>query len=193
MTSSFDCYKEYLALKQHFTKPAFDYHKYNGKVNARVESFDRRKDKMFFQKLAKHPDVHNFLLANLSYNEKLWIRDLAYGDDAERIYKDWLKKQQSLSYVFKQELSRLGDNFNDLFICKDNEHPLLMKKFLGNEVSLETLCILLKITKAKSAWDRNMQYDPIWDSLSTKVDKYTPFINFDHDKLKKIVIDHFSE
>ena len=190
---SFDCYKEYLALKNHFTKPSFDYHKYNGKVNARVDSFEKRKDKIFFQKLAKHPDVHNFLLANLSLNEKTWIRDLAYGEDAEKVYRDWLKKQQSLTYIFNQELSKIDEDFNTMFECKENEHPILMQKFLGKEISLETLCILLKITGAKAKWDKKMQYDLVWDSLSTKVEKYTPFIVFDVDKIKKICIDKYTD
>ena len=66
--SAFECYKEYVALKNHFTKPSYDYFKYNGKAKLNPSSFDGRKDKLFFQKLAKHPDVHNFLVANLSEN-----------------------------------------------------------------------------------------------------------------------------
>ena len=30
--SPFEAYQTYLALKQHFTRPSYDYFKYNGKV-----------------------------------------------------------------------------------------------------------------------------------------------------------------
>lgn len=192
MMTAFDCYKEYLALKNHFTKPDYDYFKYNGKIRSNVDSFEKRADKFFFQKLAKHPDVHNFLVANFSENEKAWIRTLAYNESAEQVYKNWLKRQQSLSYLFKQELSNLDTNFNSNFACKENEHPLLLRKFLGNEVSLETLCLLLEFTGAKKHWDSKMQYDLVYDTIKTKIEKYSPFIKCDKDKLRKVVLDYFS-
>jgi hypothetical protein len=191
--SAFECYQEYLALKNHFSKPTYDYFKYNGKIKLNAASFDRRKDKLFFQKLAKHPDVHNFLIANLSENEKSWIRELAYSEEAEKTYKSWLKRQQSLSYVFKQELGNLDIRFNENLICRDNEHPFLLKLYLGKQVSLDTLCLLLDISGAKKHWDSKMQYDLIWDTIRIKVEKYSPFITCDKDKMKNIVLDYFDE
>jgi hypothetical protein len=191
--SAFECYKEYLALKNHFTKPSYNYFKYNGKIKVDFSSFDKRKDKLFFQKLAKHPDVHNFLIANLSDNSKLWIRELAYSEHAEKTYRDWAKKQQSLTYVFKQNLNKLNLDFNSNFLCKNNEHPILLKLYLGDEISLETLCILLELSGAKTHWDSKMQYDLVWDDLKTKLEKYIPFIKYDKDKIKNIVLDFFAE
>ena len=191
--SALECYKEYLALKNHFSKPSYDYFKYNGKVKVNASSFDSRKDKLFFQKLAKHPDVHSFLIANLAIDSKAWIRDLAYSETAEKTYKDWLKRQQSLTYNFKQELSKLDEDFNNNFLIKDNDHPILLKKFLGSEISLETICILLDLTGAKDHWDKKMQYDLVWDNTRTKIEKYTPFIKYDKEKIKNILLDHFGE
>ena len=193
MMSAFECYQEYLALKNHFSKPTYDYFRYNGKMKVNISSFEKRKDKLFFQKLAKHPDVHNFLIANLSENEKSWIRELAYSEEAEKTYKSWLKRQQSLSYVFKQELGNLDIRFNENLICRDNEHPFLLKLYLGKQVSLDTLCLLLDISGAKKHWDSKMQYDLIWDTIRIKVEKYSPFITCDKDKMKNIVLDYFDE
>ena len=151
-----------------------------------------RKDKLFFQKLAKHPDVHNFLVANLSDNEKYWIRELAYSEEAEKRYKQWLKRQQSLTYVFKQQLGKLDSDFNQNFVVKDNEHPLLLKLFLGNDIDLETMCILLDLTGAKNHWDSKMKYDMVYDSVKLKIEKYTPFIRYDKEKIRKIVVDFFA-
>jgi len=193
MMSAFECYQEYLALKNHFSKPTYDYFKYNGKIKLNAASFDRRKDKLFFQKLAKHPDVHNFLIANLSENEKAWIKELAYSEEAEKTYKAWLKRQQSLTYVFKQELGNLDTRFNENLICKNNEHPFLLQLYLGKQISLDTLCLLLEISGAKKHWDSKMQYDLVWDTTRIKVEKYIPFITYDKDKIKNIVLDYFDE
>lgn len=191
--SALECYQEYLALKNHFSKPSYDYFKYNGKVKVNAKTFDTRKDKLFFQKLAKHPDVHNFLIANFSENEKTWIKELAYSEVAEKIYKDWSKRQQSLSYVFKQDLSKLDPVLKNNFICKEGEHPLLLKLYLGKDISLETLCLLLEFSGVKQKWDSKMEYDLVWESLKTKIEKYTPFIKYDKDKIIKIALDYFDE
>lgn len=191
--TAFECYKEYLALKSHFTSSSYDYFKFNGKVRASVASFEKRKDKLWFQKLAKHPDVHNFLVVNLSKNPKSWIRELAFSDGAETNYKDWLKRQQSFSYLFKTELGKLDPSFDTNFLCKDGKHPLLLRLYLGGEICLDTLCLLLEFSGAKAHWDKALQYDLIWDEVRTIVEKYSPFINVEKDKLKKIVLDLFSE
>jgi len=193
MMSAIECYQEYLALKNHFSKPSYDYFKYNGKVRVNAKTFDARKDKLFFQKLAKHPDVHSFLVANLSENEKTWIKELAYSEVAEKIYKDWTKRQQSLSYMFKQDLTKLDPVLKNNFICKEGEHPILLKLYLGKEISLETLCLLLEFSGVKQKWDSKMEYDLVWESLKTKIEKYTPFIKYDKVKIIKIALDYFDE
>lgn len=190
--NAFECYKEYLALKNHFTKHDYDYFKYNGKLRVNVDSFDKRKDKLFFQKLCKHKDLHNFLISNFAKNEKLWIRDLAYSDEAENTYKEWMKNTQSFSYIFRQELSKLDDDFNSNFICKDHQHPKLLKLYLSKDISLDSLCLLLEFSGAKKHWDKELQYDLIWDTLSFKISKYSPFINCDKSKLKQIIVDKFA-
>ena len=158
-----------------------------------MNSFNKRKDKIFFEKLAKHPDVHGFLIANLSDNEKLWIRELAYSEKAEQAYKLWMKRQQSLTYCFKQDLDKLHNDFNKNFLIEENSHPILLKKYLGDEICLETLCILLNLVPgAMKHWDTKLSYDLVWDMLGTKVRKYTPFVKFDREKYKQICLDHFN-
>ena len=48
----FNAYKLYLAVKNHFTTN-YDFFKYNGKVNAKEDSFLKRRDKFFFAKLQR--------------------------------------------------------------------------------------------------------------------------------------------
>ena len=91
------------------------------------------------------------------------------------------------------ELSELKTDFNENFVCKDGTHPYLLKLYLGKQISLETLCLLLEVTGAKKHWDSKMEYDLVWDSLKTKIEKYSPFIKCDKDKIKKIVLDYFGE
>jgi len=193
MMTPYDCYNEYLALKNHFTKPEYDYLKYNGKLRTKVDTFYKRKDRIFFEKLAKHEDVHNFLISNFVNNSRAWVRDLAYSPQAEKLYQEWKKRNQSLSYIFKNQVSEMITPFDNNFIHIDGEHPPFLRNYLRNEVCIETFCIMLELTNSKKYWDKKMAYDPIWDEISLRVKKYTPFIKYDKEKFKQIVIDIYGK
>lgn len=181
--SGYEAYKEYVALKNHFTKPSYDYVKYNGHSRLKVDSFNKRKDKIFFEKLAKNPDVHGFLIANLSNNPKHWIRDLAYSEEAQRTYSDWVKRNQSLTYNFKKDFKKIMEE------PKDHQHPAAIRLYLSGEISLESLCIFADMTKAVAQWDSKLEYDPIWDDLRIRIVKYTPFVKYDREKIKQTMVD----
>ena len=51
--NEFEAYKEYIALKLHFTSD-YDYFKYNGKTNVTLHSFEERKDKYHFKRLRRN-------------------------------------------------------------------------------------------------------------------------------------------
>lgn len=192
--SGYEAYKEYVAIKNHFSKPEYDYIKYNGHTGVKFSSYEKRKDKVFFEKLAKNEDVCGFLIANLSSNPKLWIRDLAYSETSQLAYQEWKKRNQSLSYIFKQETNEhLCKPFNCNFICKNNEHPILLKIYLRGDLCLESFCIILDLTKSIPFFDKKMEYDPVWEDISMKVKKYTPFIKYDKDKFRKILLDFYDD
>jgi hypothetical protein len=189
----FEVYKLYLALKQHFTRDSYSFFKYNGKVSASVNSFENRRDKFYFDKLSKHRDPQSFILANLINDPSIWIGELVTNDASERRYKDWLKRNQALSYNFRCEMELLEPNFDDNFRMEAGGHPPLLKKYLGGQVSLESLIILLHITKAFGRWNNSLEYDPIWKDIRRKIIKYQPFMKYDASKFRKIVVEKFSE
>lgn len=186
--TTFETFKLYIALKNHFTLKTYDYFKYNGKTRTSQKSFEKRNDKFFFQKLSKHNDILGFLVSNLIVNSKSWIKDLTYNEQSEKIYKDWLKRNQSLTYIFKSDLKKLDDDFNSNFIIQENNHPKILKLFLSNEISLESFCILLDITTAKKYFDKSLKNDIIWNDISILIEKYMPFIKYDKENYKKILL-----
>ena len=192
MMSAFDCYKEYVALKNHFTKPGYDYFKYNGKMKLNYASFEKRNDKLFFQKLAKHEDPQGLIVSNLLRDKKLWIRDLAYSEVSEKTFQEWQRRKQSLTYTFKQELEQLLPNFDANFKVSGN-HPHLMKLYFSKKVSIETMVILVDLVKCSKHWYDQLQYDPVADEVLNTIVKYRPFLDYDREKVKNIVVEKFSE
>lgn len=189
----FDAYREYLALKNHFTKDSYDYFKYNKKVRATVQSFYKRKDRMWFEKISRQKsdkEVIDFFVANFAScpdPETLWIGEMI--KEGEERYQNWQKKIQSLSYVFKEESQSLFDEnkFEDVFKCSTG-HPILLKKFLSGKISLETMVLFDKIFVYSKNFDKKLK-DPVWETISRRVKKYSPFINTDIFRYRKILKD----
>ena len=185
--NAYECYQTYLGLKLHFTNKDYDYHKYHGKVNASVDSFRTRNDRFFFEKLAKHIDPFSFLLSNIIANPSAYVRDLAYDEEAKHIYTKWLKTKESLSYIFTQELSQLDQDLKSYFIADPNNHPKIIKLYLSNKISLETLCILVDIINCLPYWNKRLKGDIIYDDVGMLIQKYTAFLQYDKEKFKEII------
>lgn len=189
----FDAYKQYLSLKNHFSKNNYDYHKYAGKSRASVESFNKRKDKYWFEKLSRQKsdeEIKNFYIANFVEADdpnSLWIGNVIRAGDI--YYKEWLKRQQSLQYIFTQESETLFGEYSldQVFDCKRG-HPPVLKKFLSGNISPETLVIYDRIFLIRNNFDKKL-LDPIWESVSLKIKKYTPFLNIDVFRYRKILKD----
>ena len=195
--SPYQVYCEYLALKSHFSNPKYDYFKYNKKVRASVTSFNRRADKYWFEKTSrkyKDEEIVNFLVANFvestSVNQ-IWIGEII--NSGERTYAEWMRRQQSLTYLFKEQSNELfsENELESLFNCSKG-HPLLLKKFLSGSISLETFVIYNKIFHFSKDFDKNLD-DPVWETVSLKLKKYDPFINIDVFQYKKILRDIVNE
>lgn len=186
----FDTYKTYLALKNHFTKDSYDYHKYQGKSRASLQSFYKRKDRYFFEKLSRQKEdkeVVDFFVSNfVSCTDpgSLWIGEMI--KEGESKYKSWQKRIQSLSYLFKEESQQLFENkFQEVFDCSKG-HPILLKSFLIGKISLETMVIYDKIFLFGKNFDKKLK-DPVWETVSLRIKKYSPFLHIDVFHYKKIL------
>jgi hypothetical protein len=193
----FETYQHYLSLKNHFTNPKYDFFKYGAKTRASVTSFNKRKDKYWFEKTSRKysdKEVVDFLVSNFTATDNpqnLWIGEII--NSGERNYSEWMRRQQSLTYLFKEQSNELlsENELESLFNCTKG-HPLILKKFLSGSVSLETLTIFDKIFHFSKNFDKKLD-DPVWESVSLKLKKYSPFLNIDMFHYKKILRDIIDE
>ena len=187
----FETYQAYLGMKSHFTNPKYDFIKYGGKSRATITSFNKRKDKYWFEKTSRKytdQEVIDFLLSNFvnaTNPQNLWIGEII--NSGERTYAEWKMRQQSLTYMFKEQSENLlsENDLSKVFSCSKG-HPLLLKKYLGGEVSLETLSIMERIFSFQKNFDKKLT-DPVWETVSLKLKKYLPFININVFHFKNIL------
>ena len=191
IVTPFETYQHYLSLKHHFTNPKYDFFKYGAKTRASVTSFNKRKDKYWFEKTSRKysdKEVVDFLVSNFvsaDNPQNLWIGEII--NSGERTYAEWMRRQQSLTYLFKEQSNELfsENELESLFNCSKG-HPKILKEFLSGRLSLETFVIYDKIFQFSKNFDKNLT-DPVWETVSLKLKKYGPFINIDVFNYKKIL------
>tara|TARA_B100001778_G_C18516599_1_gene596778 strand:- start:390 stop:980 length:591 start_codon:yes stop_codon:yes gene_type:complete len=189
----FDAYRCYLSLKNHFTKDHYDYIKYHGKTRATHQAFYKRKDRFWFEKFSRQKndkEVVDFFVSNFIYStdpSTMWIGEMI--KEGEGRYQEWQKKVQSLTYIFKEEVNTLleGGKIDEIFDCSKG-HPLILKSYLSGNTSLETMVICDRILEYRKDWDKKLN-DPVWETVSRKIKKYSPFLNIDVPRYKKILKD----
>ena len=187
----FETYQHYLSLKNHFTNPKYDFFRYGAKTRATVTSFNKRKDKYWFEKTSRkysNREVVQFLVSNFISSDNpqnLWIGEII--NSGERNYAEWMKRQQSLSYLFKEQMNTLlsENELENVFNCSKG-HPVILKKYLAGEVSIENVVICEKILSFREKFDKKLD-DPVWETVSLKIQKYLPFLNIDVFHYKKIL------
>jgi len=187
-SSGFECYALFHALKLHFTSK-YDFVKYSGKTNVTQDSFMIRKDKFTFYKLSRKygkDDMFGFFVSNLLEKPKLWSGDLL-SEDAESTFKVWQKTQQSLFYIFQQDLSTLMEDVDSpqqLLKVVDGEYPLLYNNYVQSRIKLETVMIMNQFLNFFPMWTKRVDDDLIFPDFIQKCTKYAPFLNYDATKYK---------
>jgi len=182
----------FLCLKQHFSKPNYDVFKYNWKTKASIASYNRRTDRYFFERLSRkktETEIKEFFISNFAYTENpkgVYIPDLV--KDGDEVYDKWRKYNQSLFYNFKTEIEVFfsGKDLNQFMECKNSQHSKLILKYLQKAISIETLVIVDKIFNYTPNYDKKL-LDPIWESLSLRIKKYSPFVNINIEKYIQIM------
>lgn len=196
--TGFQVYSIWNALKLHFTSKSYDFFKYNGKTNVTKENFAIRKDRYTFHKLARKYNRNNivsFFVSNLVQRNVSWVGELT-TPEGEEIYKNWMKTNQSLSYIFEQDIQRLFGNCkkpNDLLVVISGEFPKLLDLLLEKEINLETFIILSDLINFLPDWNKKITEDVVWPELSFKYERYKPFVIYDRDKMNGILKKNLKE
>ena len=193
----FQVYIEYLALKSHFSNEKYDYFKYNKKVRASVASFNKRSDKYWFEKTSRKyndKEIVDFLVSNFvaaDNPQSIWIGHII--NSGERTYAEWMKTNQSLTYIFKEQSEELFSEtkLENVFDCSKG-HPIVLKKFLSGKISIETLVIFDKIFLFGNSFDKKL-LDPVWEMVSLKIKKYSPFVQINTLNYKKTLREIINE
>jgi hypothetical protein len=195
--SGFSAFALYNAIKLHFTSDSYDFFKYNGKTNVSKQTFTTRKDKYSFYKLSRkynNQDLQQFYIANFLEKDIHWVGEIA-NQEGEDNYRKWQTRNQRLTYQFEQDIMYLFNKYEpkDLISVVDDFYPRLLEETMQGNIMLETLVIMNDVMGFFPMWAKKIKDDIIWPSWKRKVEKYTPFVQYDKVKFKNIMKESLKE
>lgn len=190
--NSFQSYKLYLILVNAFKK-GYDPVKYSWKIRVQQNSFEKRKDKYFFEKIQKGFDIfeqQKIFMVNLLANQDQWIGDML-SQDQIMFYRKYMSRFNDLSILFKEDLQNLilfckskGRMFKSLFLIEDNKEPMIFKLLQNDSIQYETFILLDSYFNIIEMLDESKNF--IWDQYSVRIKAYKNL--FVIDKLEVIKI-----
>lgn len=139
----YQTYQIYQSLKLHFTSD-YDAVKYNYRTAVKRDTFERRRDRYFFEKLSrrfnKEKLIHYFT-SNLIQNPSVWI-----GDMSDEIYNDYIARYDKLTYMLSQDMNLMSDkgySFDQLCTTSDNNSSnLFLESLRADEIQLESVVLV---------------------------------------------------
>lgn len=187
--TGYGAYQLFLALRTHFSSNRYDFFRMHGKLRATKESYLKRNDKWFFDRIAKEytaEELRDFYLANL-LQDRIYITELL-DDAAKSAYTNYQRQRQGLSYHYSNELGRLFDKgLRDPFIVHNDTYPTIVLLFLRRTISLETMVILDDQLGFTKKFDKHYADDVLWPKISKQISKYRPFLKYDRAKMNDIL------
>ena len=190
----FEAYKIYVALNLHYSKGNYDAFKYNFKVNLSPDSYNKKHDKFFFERIGSKYKTQNSVVKYFAANilkEVSWV-----GNMKEENFLEFEKRLQALSYNFKKDVEVLYlecPDFNKL--CRSSGIIDLLNE---DRVSIESLGILDYLVNFLERL-RNTVDDPFdfYIELADKIIahrklmQYIGVLNIDKKKYKEMILKYY--
>lgn len=199
MIDAFQTYKYFMAIKLHLTTDRYDVFESNGRVSGTRATFEKRNDRFLFEKLGhkfnQPRELIEYFVANFAYGNK----NVIYSTESDEYYDTWIKRKESRTYIFKQQLqnlkSYLEDNdikYENLFDIHNNV-PELLKLYVGGHIHLETMIVINDVENFLPKWKPLVM---LWGDQLRILNKIKKFVKYDKDKLQSIYLnfkEEFSE
>jgi len=196
----FTAYRYYLAVKLHFTRDSYDIFEKRGAVKYSREQFNKRNDKGIFEKVArkytKDSDLIQYYVSNIVYGNDSPVYEI---EESERYYLNWIKRKESITHTFNNDLSVIINDAYKNKLEKDsilgftfNQQPSILTLFLGKRISLESVSILNDFIGLIDKWDSSGFVMNLWESEIKRIYKSKRFVKYDKEKIRPLV-DKFLE
>ena len=186
----YSTFKLHHAINLHFNG-TYDCFKYNFKTNITEKTYWKRPDKFQLTKIGKRFKSKDDIILYFAAHQ---VAGNKYSGDMlrdEETYTQFLKRIDSISYLFKNELEGISDNGFDTLLEIEETYPKIIHLYLEGMVSLETVCIVNRLTGFIEKANLKISETILWPDLYKKISKFQSFLKVDDSKMRKIILDVF--
>lgn len=180
---SFETYRTFAALRQHFARPDYDFFLYNGKVRVSPKTYENHRDRHVYERVARHRDPVGLMVACLVEDPRAWIGEVAGGNlvyvARRAVVEDLTNVLQAQQPQFISTAVPHGSGF----------HPTLLRAYLSRRVPVEVAALVVETSGCADAWRSAYGADPVVQEATLRLTKYAPFVEYDRDKARAILVD----
>lgn len=188
----FKVYRYYMALKLHFTSDKYNVFN-NSNVRGTRDAFNSRNDRYIFEKLARRFETDYDLIQYFASNMAYGNLSVVYSNlDAEANYVLWLKRKESITKHFSDDISKLmlhlekeKKDLSSLLTYSHDQFPDLFKLFLGDHISVETMVILDDHFNYLQQWKQFANL--LWEDECRRIEKTKGFVKYDKAKILTLI------
>jgi len=114
-------------------------------------------------------------------------------EEAESNLLEWNRRKQSITKIFQDDCNKII-----LDACKNKLKPdailnlidkgycSILKLFLGNQITLETVRIIDDLLPVIHTWKQNESMLLLWENEIRRIEKSKGFVSYDRDKIVKV-------
>ena len=190
----FKAYKYYIAVKLHFTKDNFNVFKNRGNLKGTREAFNARNDRLMFERLArKFPvdkDLIQYYVANFAYGNDTAVYSM---EEADSNLIEWNRRKQSITKIFSDDCNKILLDAcknklkqQDIFNLTNKGYCSILKLFLGNHISIETVRIIDDFHPMVDIWKTNSSMLLLWENEIRRIEKSKGFVKYDKRKVETV-------
>jgi hypothetical protein len=155
-------YKIYQGLQLHYFTKSYNAWKYNFAIRINEQQFNQKKEYKFCGVLLGNKELHtmqdyiDYFTSFYITKGKIYITDMLNDDN--NIYREFIKKMNTFTYMVKQEFEQIKSLAKEenaiVFDTVIQNRPWLYDKIIYNDISFETICVIniLKNEQLFSQW-----------------------------------------
>jgi hypothetical protein len=162
MMPGFRTYVDYVYLKKHFKDFEWIWNPNANYTRLKVSSFEKRKDRIFFQKLEKviaDRDARiECLVSAFLFNNEIWIGDI-FDSEVSQFHNDRVKRVSGLESLFHSDVEKIEFYLIDkrltlqsILLTSATKSPILVQDAQTLGVSFETLTVINHFTNFTDVW-----------------------------------------
>lgn len=176
-------FKIYCAMKAHYNGQ-FDASTFTGKLRIPIDTYNKRQDKVFFERIASKLDaatIYEMIAYNFVSNPDALSYEIA-GSGCYHFYRQYLGHVSSISTAYEDDLKTIfnilsgsGKTFTDLL--GGDGHPVILQMAIRGDICIETIILIDSFLPIIEKMNRDFENDIIWIEWHKRIIQYSKLLD----------------